>query len=740
MQAPRRSNLNEQQWEAVRSTEGPVLVIAGAGSGKTRVLTERIVHLVRDKDINPWNILAFTFTNKAAREMKDRLERMVPGISESLWVGTFHSTGVRILRNHGEAIGVHKWFSIYDADDSLNLIKGVLSKSVKGGRLIRSARILKDKISWWKNELVTTEEAYERASNNIERQMVLLYREYEQELNRAKALDFDDLIVKPVALFAIHEEIRDRYSKRFRYILVDEFQDTNPMQMAFIDALSSFYRNLFVVGDDDQSIYGWRGARVEHILNFERLYPDTKLIRLERNYRSTQTILKAANHVIAHNKGRKGKNLWTDGEMGEKVKLIISMDEETEAANILQTVHSLIEKGSQRKDIAVLYRTNAQSRVLEDVLKRGSIPYQIIGSVRFYDRAEVRDILAYCKLVCNPSDTVSLRRIINVPRRALGKTTVSKLESIAVSKKLTVIDLIASGDYDLTNAQQKRCSGFLATFNKLKKQADNEEAPKVVEAIIEEIGYWDYLKENYPDAESRIENVEELVAAAEAYADTREDRTLRAFLEEVSLVSDIDLLDEEKGLLTLMTLHNAKGLEFESIIIAGLEEGLFPHHSSLDNLQELEEERRLFYVGMTRAKNFLYLSFANMRRRMGFIGGEMPSRFLSEIPEDCFEGEFDESGLHRSLQNGSIFLDEDLRSASGPGGGHTPGEFEYFSQEEVAYSVGISVYHQQYGKGIVRKVEGSGETLRVTVLFEEGSERKFVAQYTPMRPLQGIDG
>jgi DNA helicase-2/ATP-dependent DNA helicase PcrA len=731
------SNLNEQQKEAVTAIEGPVLVIAGAGSGKTRVLTERIVYLVSEMKISPRNILAFTFTNKAAKEMKNRLERMVPGISQSLWVGTFHSTGVRILRNHGEPIGVTKWFSIYDTEDSLGLIKGILSKDLQGGRLVRSARSLKDAISRWKNELIRPEEAMQYTSNNVEKRMVLLYQKYEKELHKAKSLDFDDLIAKPVELFSTYSEIRDTYAERFGYVLVDEFQDTNPMQMAFIDALSSKHRNLFVVGDDDQSIYGWRGARVEHILNFEGLYPNTKVIRLERNYRSTQTILDAANHVIAHNKSRKGKNLWTDGEKGDKVKLIVSMDEETEAANILQAVRSLLDKGYERRDVAILYRTNAQSRVLEDELKRGSLPYQIIGSVRFYDRMEVRDILAYCKLINNPADSVSLKRIINVPRRSLGKTTFAQLEAMATEKNFTIIEIIASEDGDLTSLQKKRCRKFLNVFQKLCTRAEKDAVPGVVEAIIEEIGYIDHLKQNYPDADSRIENAEELVNAAEAFAETHEDKSLRAFLEEISLVSDVDALDEEKGVLTLMTLHNAKGLEFEGIIIAGLEEGLFPHHSALDDPAEMEEERRLFYVGMTRAKKILYLSFANMRRRMGFIEGEVPSRFLSEIPEHCLEASAEEFNLATEFLS-----DGELEDGGAPGSVvrraanlSTTRQFEDYSQEEVAYAVGVKVYHQTYGKGLVRKVEGSGETLRVTVLFDKGSERKFIAIHAPMRPL-----
>ena len=730
-----KSDLNDKQWEAVTTTEGPVLVIAGAGSGKTRILTERIVHLVQHKNASPWAILAFTFTNKAAKEMKGRLEDMAPGISNSLWVGTFHSTGVRILRAHGQRIGIDRRFSIYDSDDSLSLIKGIVAKDIQGGRLIRSARTLKDTISRWKNELVMPGEAYQHALTNVERRMVALYLEYEKELKRANALDFDDLIVKPVTLFSLHDDVKAEYAERFRYILVDEFQDTNPMQMALIDALSSHYRNIFVVGDDDQSIYSWRGARIEHILNFENLYPDTALIRLERNYRSTQTILDAANHVIACNQRRKGKNLWTDSGQGEKIKLIVSMDEETEASNILLSIQTLIERGLELKDIAVLYRTNAQSRALEDVLKRGSLPYQIIGTVRFYDRMEVRDVLAYCKLLNNPADIVSLRRIINVPKRSLGKTTLARLEALAAEANAPVAELIAAADqHDLGQAQRKQCREFTVLLAKLGKAAERDKAPRVVEAIIDEIDYRKYLQDNYPDAETRVENIEELVSAAEAFADTREDSSLRAFLEEIALVSDVDSLDEQKGSLTLMTLHNAKGLEFDCIIIAGLEEGLCPHHTALDKPDELEEERRLFYVGMTRARKHLYLSFASLRRRMGKIEGELPSRFLSEIPEQLLEGEYEGLSVGRSIAGDQLlFGDEDGRP--GRAGRAPVRDAEDYSQEEAEYFIGARVYHQEFGKGIVRKIDGSGEAMRVTVLFDGGGERKFVAKFTPMRPI-----
>jgi DNA helicase-2/ATP-dependent DNA helicase PcrA len=729
-------SLNDRQLDAVTATEGPVLVIAGAGSGKTRVLTDRITHLVKEKGVEPYNILAFTFTNRAAREMKERLEQGNPGITDRLWVGTFHSTGVKILRANGDRIGINRRFSIYDADDSTAVVKDILSKQAVLGHIIRSPKSVRDRNSRWKNDLDTPELAVQTATDNIQKRFVSIYREYERALTRANALDFDDLIAKVVELFSVCGDVKAHYSTRFRYVLVDEFQDTNPIQMALIDSLASHHGNLFVVGDDDQSIYSWRGARVDHILNFEELYKDTKVIRLEQNYRSTQTILDAANRVIANNKGRKGKNLWTAGEQGEKVGLISSMDEESEAMNILHTVTSLLDDGHALSDIAVLYRTNAQSRALEDVLKLGSLPYQIIGAVRFYERMEVRDILAYCKLIANPADDISLKRIINVPRRAVGKTTYETLASVASAENTSIMDVMRNHIETLGPAQAKRAKVFADLMAKLERIAEDSPAPKVIEAIIDETRYRDHLRDNYPDADSRIENVDELIAAAEVYTGSSEDRSLRAFLEEIALVADIDSLDDSRGQLTLMTLHNAKGLEYDCVIIGGLEDGLVPHYNSMDKPEDIEEERRLFYVGMTRARKKLYLSYANMRRRMGVIEGGAPSRFLFEVPDESLEGSLETED--RGLFADSDFDDITPPAAARAGTLRAPRpvgkEFEDYSQEEVYYSVGTKVLHKDFGRGIVRKVEGTGEDLRVTVLFDNGSERKFIAHYAPMRP------
>jgi len=735
MLEPSLVQLNERQRQAVTTTEGAVLVIAGAGSGKTRVLTERIAHLIRHHRVAPAEILAFTFTNKAAREMKDRLERSLPGIAERLWVGTFHATGVRILRRHGEAIGIRRDFTIYDADDSLGIVKTILGRSIMDARVAKSPRSLRDRFSRFKNDLITPSMAAEQAGNSIDTRVAQLYAEYEKELRRANALDFDDLIARVVELFSVNDEVKELYARRFRYVLVDEFQDTNPIQMAMIDALQSHHGNLFVVGDDDQSIYSWRGARVEHILDFDEIYPHTTVIRLEQNYRSTKTVLEAANHVIAHNVGRKGKNLWTEGEQGDKLRVLVSMDEEGEAVNVLQTVREELERGTALKDIAVLYRTNAQSRALEDVLKMGSLPYQIIGSVRFYERMEVRDILAYCKVLANPDDTVNLKRIINVPKRGIGKTSVERLETLALERGVSMIELLRSGEHGLAGAARPRCEAFLETYRVLAEAAATKVAPHVIEQIVDDIGYFDYLAAGYPDSDSRIENVEELISAAHSYAESSEDPSLRGFLEEVALVADVDNLDLESGQLTLMTMHNAKGLEFDCVIVAGLEEGLIPHYNSIDDERAVEEERRLFYVGMTRARKDLFLSFANMRRRMGFIEGGMPSRFLYEIPEHCLDQSVapPRAASHReAVGSGDLWSSRFSAGADGP---QTHPEYESFSQEERSFEVGMRIRHDNFGAGVVRRVEGRGEQLRVTVIFDSGAERKFLAHFAPMRPL-----
>jgi DNA helicase-2/ATP-dependent DNA helicase PcrA len=624
----------------------------------------------------------------------------------------------------------------------MGLLKAILSRFPNDARFIKSPRSLRDRISRMKNDLITPSMCAERAGGIVEQRVAALYAEYEKDLRRSNALDFDDLIMKVVELFAANDGVREMYARRFRYILVDEFQDTNAIQMAMIDALASYHHNLFVVGDDDQSIYSWRGARVEHILEFEGLYDETRLIRLEQNYRSTKTILAAANGVIAHNRSRKGKNLWTEGDVGDKVRVTACSDEESEALTVLDLVKREVAAGASPRDIAILYRTNAQSRALEDVFKMGSMPYQIIGGVRFYERAEVRDVLAYCKAIANPADSVSLKRIINVPRRGIGKATIDRLESYAVEHGISMIDAMRAPDIALGTAASSRCRSFLDVFDRLSRTAETEVAPHVIAEMFDATNYMKHLVDAYPDADVRTENVEEFLSAAHAYAEGAEDKSLRAFLEEVALVADVDAIDLETGQLTLMTLHNAKGLEFDFVVVTGLEEGLFPHYNSIEDPDAVEEERRLFYVGMTRARRKLYLTFAGMRRRMGFMEGGMPSRFLAEVPEECLEAPVEPVvSRSASLFSGSSAWSR-ARSVIDEYAQPAPSDEEIYSQEPAPpvvsvprYEVGSRVFHERFGKGIVRRVEGQGEGLRVTVIFDAGGERKFIAQYAPMRPM-----
>jgi DNA helicase-2/ATP-dependent DNA helicase PcrA len=551
--------------------------------------------------------------------------------------------------------------------------------------------------------------------------------------------------MKVVDLVAAADDVRLHYSRRLPFFLVADFLVTNAIKMAMFAGLASHLCNLFVFGDDDHSIFSWGGARVEHILEFEGIYPNTQLIRLEQNYRSTKTILDAANGVIAHNVGRKGKNLWTDGEVGEKLRVIASADEEAEALAVIDLVSRQVAAGVSPREIAILYRTNAQSRALEDVFKMGSMPYQIIGGVRFYERAEVRDIMAYCKAIVNPADGVSVKRIINVPRRGIGKATIDTLEGFALERNVSLIEAMHTSGAPLGTAPAGRCGAFLETFERLRRMAEIEVAPHLVGEILKETNYFKYLEEAYPDADVRTENVEEFLSVAHSYAEGSEDKSLRAFMEEVALVADVDSLDLETGQLTLMTLHNAKGLEFRTVIVTGLEEGLFPHYNSIDDGDAIEEERRLFYVGMTRARERLFVTFAGMRRRMGMMEGGIPSRFLSEIPERCLEAPLEPT----TVRAASLFGGDSAGSAwsrarsvldeyaqpEAPDEASVSQEAAPVVRRRARFDVGTRVIHDRFGKGIVRRVEGEGENTRVTVIFDAGGERKFIAQYAPMRPL-----
>ncbi|RKZ07352.1 hypothetical protein DRQ05_03245, partial [bacterium] len=706
--------LNPQQREAVTTTEGYVLVLAGAGSGKTRVLTERIAYLIREKKVSPERILAFTFTNKAAGEMRSRVERLLERRDLPLWIGTFHATGLRILRREAKYLGYSNKFAVFDEDDSISLLKNIIKK--KGFKLDEySPKDVRWLISRWKNDLVIPEEAKQNASFAEERRIAGLYEAYTSEMRKCNAFDFDDLITKVVELFTAFPKVKERYARQFKYVLVDEFQDTNKMQMLLIDALSSHNRNLFVVGDDDQAIYGWRGATVNNILQFDRLYKGTVVIRLEQNYRSTNRILDGANSVISHNVGRKGKKLWSKKGTGEPIRLFHAYDEEEEADKVREVITQLIRDGFRRKDIAVLYRTHAQSRALESALRTSGLPYQIIGGVRFYERREIKDLLAYLKLVSNPMDDVSFRRIINVPKRGIGSVTLQKIEGNERGRGLFNTIKDEKFRESLSKRQAEMINGFLKALLPLEVKAKKMDVFNLMNELIESIHYRDYLLLDASSARDRLENIEELLAEARRFAGTSRDPTLSAFLEEIALLSDIDTMKNEETV-ALMTLHNSKGLEFRAVLITGLEEGLLPHYSSFEDEEELEEERRLFYVGMTRARERLFLfSAANRLKYTGWVSSE-PSRFISEISRDVLEveqeEEEEENFMERFHEIEAVHEERTVRS-------------------KERFVVGASIFHPTFGKGILKEVDGSGKDMRVTVYFPGVGEKKFLASYAP---------
>lgn len=635
-------NLNPIQQEAVKQTDGPLLILAGAGSGKTRVLTYRIAYLIGVLGVPPWNILAVTFTNKAAAEMRERVYQLVGKAAQQVWLGTFHSTGVRILRREAERLGLDRNFTIYDSDDQLSLIKKVMRELDTSERQF-PPKVIQARIDGAKNELLSPTVYAQLATEFFDERVALIYARYQKELQESNGLDFGDLIMKPVELFQLYPDVLKRYQDRFRYILVDEYQDTNHAQYMFVNLLAAQHRNLCVVGDDDQSIYMWRGADLNNILDFEKDYPEARVIRLEQNYRSTQTILSAANAVVQNNLGRKGKTLWTKNPPGEKLSLREALDDRDEALWVVDRIREeLRHNHCGLGNFVVLYRTNAQSRVLEDGLRQAGIPYVIVGGVRFYERKEVKDILAYLKLVVNPRDSVSLKRIINMPSRGIGEATIRKLEKLAAEEGISLFEALGHHDKVLnistpTRGEIDRFWKMIAKYTSLKGIWP---ADRLARELVTETGYISQLQaEGTVDAENRIENVRELLVAVEHFVERSEDPSLEAFLEEVSLLSDIDQWEHRADAVTLMTVHCAKGLEFPVVFITGLEEGLFPLSRAYENPAELEEERRLFYVAMTRAKEKVYLSLAHHRRRYENFFGRPRSRFLDEIPGEFLEVE-----------------------------------------------------------------------------------------------------
>lgn len=730
------ADLNPKQEEAVLHTEGPLLVLAGAGSGKTRVITRRIAYLIGCCGVPPWNILAVTFTNKAAEEMKRRVADLLgqacpePSRRDGMrvWVGTFHSTCVRILRKHGGVMGLRSSFVIYDEGDQLSLMRDCLRAIGLSERALNPRAVL-SRISRAKNDLLSPEEYALVANDHMEERTSRLYRMYQERLEGLQALDFDDLLVGTVHLFERHPEVLAAYHDLWRYILVDEYQDTNHVQYRLIHLLASKHGNLCVVGDDDQSIYKWRGADLNNILDFERDHPGSAVARLEQNYRSTQRILEGAASVVAHNAGRKGKTLWTENEVGGPIVLYRSLDEADEAVFAIKTIRSQVaEDGAGYDDYAIFYRTNAQSRILEDALRQALIPYAIVGGLRFYDRKEIKDLVAYLRWVVNPADLVSFKRIVNAPPRGIGPATVAKLEFLAIQDKCTIWEACqrAVREKLLTPKLRGAMDGLLRLIEEARAKIGAIPLPELIAELMTASGYAEELQtEGTPEAQSRLENLKELVTAAQEFVE-RHEEGLQGFLDSVALIADIDEYTEGRGAVTLMTLHMAKGLEFSTVFMVGMEEGIFPHARALADERELEEERRLCYVGMTRAKRRLYLTSARQRSLYGSKSFNLPSRFLEEIPPEALEVRDGWTGSGfgvRGSETDGVPVDEASTLSPDPGGDETFVDRLY---------PGARVRHHDFGIGVIRERSGSGDDLKVVVRFNGVGEKKLLVKYAQL--------
>lgn len=735
--------LNAEQKEAVLHTEGPLLILAGAGSGKTRVLTHRIAYLIEEKGVNPWNILAITFTNKAAGEMRERVDKIVGFGSESIWVSTFHSMCVRILRRYIDRLGYDTNFTIYDTDDQKTLMKDVC-KMLQIDTKIYKERMFLSEISSAKDELVTPEE-YElnAAGDYVKGKVAQVYKEYEKQLKANNALDFDDLLLKTVQLFQTQADVLDYYQERFRYIMVDEYQDTNTVQFQLIRLLAQKYKNLCVVGDDDQSIYKFRGANIQNILSFEKVFEDARVIKLEQNYRSTANILNAANAVIRHNTGRKDKTLWTDNDEGKKIGFRQFDTAFDEAEYIVDDIRKgCANKGFTYSDYAVLYRTNAQSRMFEEKFVTANIPYKIIGGVNFYARREIKDLLSYLKTIDNGKDDLAVRRIINVPKRSIGLTTVNRVQENALERGISFYDALRSADL-IGNIGRSlpKIDSFVALIEHFKEQAEKISLSQLMEEIIEMTGYIDSLEaENEIEAQTRIENIEELKNKIVAYEESCEDEkpTLSGFLEEVALVADVDTLDENSDYVVLMTLHSAKGLEFPNVYLAGMEDGLFPSYMTItaDDPMEIEEERRLCYVGITRAKKHLTLTSARRRMVHGETQYNKLSRFLKEIPLDLLDtgSIVEKNTMEVPKQTAYAQAKQTFRTKAFVTAKPIK-QFGTASGEGPGYDVGDRVKHMKFGEGIVTAMTAGGRDYEVTVQFDTVGVKKMFATFAKLQKI-----
>ena len=745
--------LNEQQKEAVFHTEGPLLILAGAGSGKTRVLTHRIAYLIEERGVNPWNILAITFTNKAAGEMRERVDRLVGFGAKSIWVSTFHSTCVRILRRYIDRIGFDTNFTIYDSDDQKSLMRDVCRVLDVDTKKYKE-RMFLSAISAAKDEMITPDEYELNAAGDFGKQKIAqVYREYERQLHANNALDFDDLLLKTVQLFQTQPDVLESYQERFRYIMVDEYQDTNTVQFKFVSLLAAKYQNLCVVGDDDQSIYKFRGANIRNILNFEQEFQNARVIKLEQNYRSTQNILNAANAVIQNNRGRKDKTLWTDNGDGEKVHLRQFDTAYDEAEFVADDIRKNIENGGTYQDYAILYRTNAQSRMFEEKFVACNIPYKIVGGVNFYARREIKDLLCYLKTIDNGRDDLAVRRIINVPKRGIGLTTITRIQESAAAREIGFYEALLGLDLipGVARAASKLDS-FVALIEYFKRRSDEVSITDLMNEIIEKTGYIENLEaEDKEDAQARIENIEELVSKIAAYeeqcAAEQVKPSLSQFLEEVALVADIDSLEENPDYVVLMTLHSAKGLEFPHVYLVGMEDGLFPSYMTItsDNDEDLEEERRLCYVGITRAEQELTMTCARKRMTRGETHYNRMSRFLQEIPKELMENgslPFDkemqkEREQELIRQNAYTQAKQAFRQKPFQNYGIQKGAkaFAVSKEKGLDYQVGDRVRHIKFGEGTVKGILEGGRDFEVTVEFDTAGVKKMFATFAKLKKI-----
>ena len=755
--------LNDKQQEAVLATEGPCLVIAGAGSGKTKVLTHKIAYEIAN-GVRPWNILAITFTNKAANEMKERIEGLVGDVAKDIWMGTFHSICVKILRRYIDRIGYKTDFVIFDTSDQKTLIKECIKALKVDDKLFTDRGVLTE-ISNGKNEMLEPKAYGVKYAGDFRREKIAeLYELYQQKLKENNALDFDDIINLTIKILTENPDVLDYYTEKFQYVLVDEYQDTNKAQFMLVSMLASKYGNITAVGDNDQGIYSFRGADISNILNFERDFPGTKIIKLEQNYRCTGNILKAANAVIKHNENKYDKKLWTQNEEGKIPCIYNGEDEYDEARYIVEQIeHLKREEYYKNSDFVVLYRMNAQSRAIEDILMREGLPYKVIGGLKFYERKEIKDIIAYLRLIHNTADNLSLKRIINEPKRGIGKTSLEKVQEISENSGIPMYEIIKDADkYELSRVYAYSRE-FIEQIEYLREQKDKIKISDLIKETLNKTGYTKALElENSVEAETRIENLEEFLTVAIEFEEQEADNTLAEFLENITLSSDIDGMEDQEDSVTLMTLHSAKGLEFPVVFLVGMEEGIFPGYKSIGEPQALEEERRLFYVGITRAKQYLYLTCAKHRTIFGATSYNQVSRFVQEIPEELLEGyaeivnrdskedEFKDSGYRWSYGKGQTVKtykmdEEDKKNTAKILQENKTSGFQFRTAESFLnsikqnnqnsdvdlskYKVGQRVYHKKFGEGTITKLEQEGNDIKVDLEFDKVGHKRLMAKF-----------